>query len=130
MSLYLENAMLSKIKEIEKNHPIPFWVTCIIVFPLGILLFVCLLLERKSATDRNLLDSAARDQGQADVHEKIADTAAKEGRRLDGEIEVKRERVGDLVSRVKARAEKYKKKERQVREANSWDMLDKEAGVK
>lgn len=122
--------MWEKIKEIKDKHPVVFWVVCLVVFPLGIAAVVALLLQRGKPKDRDLLDAAARSLGQADVHEQNADSAAKKGQQQDKEVQTQQRDVNETIRRVKERAKKYQKETQKIQDADDWDDLDRQAGVK
>ena len=124
--------MLQKIKDIKDNHPWAFWVVCVVLFPIGIGLFVFFTWPRKQGQDQELLDTASRAQGAADAHQGMADAhqgMADEGiKQSNGQVSKVRERLAKMRKARQNYNENVHKPG--VEDAGSWAELDKTTNAK
>lgn len=122
--------MWNKIQEIRKAHPIPFWIAVTVVFPLGLTLLFVFLFSGRAPQDRDLLDEAASEKGKSEVHEENADAQQREIDEGLQQAAQERKKLLDRLARLKRKADHYKKKKEDIQKADSWEDVDREAGVK
>ena len=122
--------MWESITAIKSKYPVPFWIAMIVVFPVGIAVLIMFLLSGRKPSDRDLLDTAANSAGKAEVHKEVADEIAKTATKEHRRVQIERQKLKMAIKVAKAKAKKQKAKQKEVADADSWDDIDKQAGVK
>lgn len=122
--------MFEKLDEIRKKHPVAFWIACVVLLPLGLIIAVALIFRKPKVTDVQLLEDSAKNTGKSEAHNEHADDAAKDAAKEVDEIRRKNQKLQGVMANIVKREKKYKEKIKEVQKADDWDSLDKLAAKK
>lgn len=117
--------MLDSVKKFKEEYPWAFWTLAVIVFPVGIALLVWFLLSRRGGNDRDLMDRAARLEGQTDIHEENAKSSESNANAHIDNAEDRAKAIEESLRQIRQASQEARREP-----ATSWDALDKETGAK
>ena len=123
--------MLEKLKKLKAKRPWVFWVVVVVLILVSVGIAIPLLAAvfRGDPPDRSNLDTAARNEGEAKVHQQQADQARDQADTELKKLSKKRHQLRKLMKNLSKKSEKYRKTLKESKGEPSWDDLDKKAGV-